>query len=161
MLATACFAQSAAFCKKIQRVVHDPELQHVLRSSLDLHDPRVTELKHLFAVGADKMVVLAVLVRLLELRHVLSELVLHHQPGAKQDLDIVIQSGPAYPVLLVLHHEIQLLDVEMPFVRIYLIKDRESLRGLPVLVNFQVICQNFSNRFLRILVHCDFKDTII
>ena len=114
MLATAGFAQCTAFCKKIQRVVHDPELQHILRGTLDLHDPRVTELKHLLTVGADEMVVLAVLVRLLELRHVLAELVLYHQAGFQQDLDVVIQRGPAHPVFFILHHEVQLFDVEMP-----------------------------------------------
>lgn len=141
--------------------MHDPELQYLFSGSLDLHDPRVTELKHLFTIGADQMVVLAVLIRLLELRHVLPELVFYHQPRAKQYLDVIIQRGPAHPVLLVLHHEVQLLNVKMPLVRINLIQYRESLRGLPVPVHLEIICQNLSNRFLRLLVHSDFKDTTI
>jgi hypothetical protein len=107
------------------------------------------------------MVVLAVFVGLFKLGKVFSKLVLNNQSRVEQYFDIVVQSRPAHPVFFVLHHKVQLLYVKMSLVTINFIQDGEALRGLSVLVNLQVICQNLINRFLRFLVHSDFKDTII
>ena len=142
-------------------MVHDPEIKYVFSGALDLHDARIAELEDLFAVCADQVVVLAVFVGLFELGKVLPKLVFDDQPGVKQYFDIVVQSRPAYPVLFILHHKVQLLYVKMSLVTINFIQDGEALRGLSVLIYLQVICQDLVNRFLRFLVHSDFKDTII
>ena len=142
-------------------MVHYAEIQNIFRRTLDLHNARVAELEHLFTIGANKVIVLAEFICLFELGHVLPKLVFDHQSRVKQYFDVVIQSRPAYPVFFVLHHEVQLLDVEMTFVAVNLIQDGETFGSLSVLIYLQVICQDLIYSFLRFLVHNDFKDTTI
>ena len=58
------------------------------------------------------------------------ELVLDHQVAVEQQLDGVIQGGPADPVLVVFHLVVERLDVEMPVGGVDLLQDGIALRGL-------------------------------
>jgi hypothetical protein len=60
-------------------VVNYLKVHQLLGGFLDLENSGIAELEHLFAISTYEVIVLPVLVRLFELRHVLAELVPDHQ----------------------------------------------------------------------------------
>lgn len=87
----------------------------IFSHTLDLLDPRVAEFEHRAADVADHMVVLCIVVRLFEVGNILTELVLGNQSAIKQDLNCVIERSPTDPVILVLHFDIERLNIKMVF----------------------------------------------
>jgi hypothetical protein len=59
----------------------------------------------------------------------------------------VVQSGPAYPVLVVFHFDVKGFYIEMPFGCINLLEDGVPLRGFAVTVTFEIIGKNVFYRF--------------
>lgn len=115
--------------------MNDVEVQKIFGHSLDLHDARIAELKYFFAIGTYQVIVLFVLVRFLKLGHVLAKLVFDHQAGIYQDLNIIIQGGPTYPVFFILHEQVQLFNIKMPLVRIDLVKYSVAFRCFSMLMS--------------------------
>jgi hypothetical protein len=127
MLAGTLFAQLFAFGEKVQRMVNHIKVKNIFGSSLYLHDPRVAKFKNLLTIRANEVIVLLVLVGFLKLRHVLPKLVPYHESRFYQDLDIVVQSGAAYPVFFILHHQVKLLNIKMSLVRINFVQNGKTL----------------------------------
>lgn len=106
-----------------------------------LAHPWIAELNYLPCFNIYKVVVLPALVSPFKLGNVFSELVLYNQVAVEQYLDGVVQRSPAYPVILILHENIQRLNVEMTSPGIYLIQYSVSLGGLPVTFPFKILCE--------------------
>ena len=73
----------------------------------------ITKLNYLTCFGINKMVMLTTVISLLKLRYVLSELVLNNEITVEQKVYGIIQCGPAHPVVLVLHKDIERFDIKM------------------------------------------------
>lgn len=100
---------------KVQRVVVDLDVEDFLDCFFDGLDARIAEFDDFAGVGHDDVVVLFVKIRLFIMRLVLTELVFAHQAAVQQKFDGVVQRGAAYPVVFVLHLDVEILDVEVIF----------------------------------------------
>lgn len=95
-------------------MVRNPDMQRLFDKFADLFNPRISKFQHQARFGINKVIVLFKFVRPLELGAVIPELVLGNKAAIQQQLDRVIQSGTADPVLVILHANIECLDIEMP-----------------------------------------------
>jgi hypothetical protein len=86
------------------------------------------------------------------LRDVLPELVFAHQITSQQKFNSIVQSGTGNAVILVLHFDVQGLDIEMSLVIVDLRKYRETFRRFSVPVLLQISGKNIPNRTLQILL---------
>lgn len=84
------------------------------------------------------MVVLLKQIGFLKLRNVFSELMLDNQTAVEQQIHSVIESCPAYAVIVVLHVDIQLLHIEMTVLPVYFVEYGKPLRSLPMSLAFNV-----------------------
>lgn len=146
LLAALC-----AYPVEVERVVRDGEIELGAHRILNLLDTRIAELEEPPALGADQVVVLPALVGLLKVRHILPELVLHHQPAIQQELYGIVERGSAHPVVLVLHEDVERLDVEMPIAGVDLIEYRESFGRFPMPTHREVAGELLAHVFAYIL----------
>lgn len=137
-------------------MARDAEIEQFAGHFLNLLDPRIAEFHHLFTVGADKVVVLPVLVRFLELCLIFSKLMANNQVTGKQQLDGIVQCGATYPILLVFHVHVERFDIEMPCVGVNFIEYGEAFGCFTMPVLFQIIGENLLYRFFGFLV-CHFR----
>ena len=110
----------------------DLNVEHFFNSLFYRLDAGVTELYHLAGVGKDDMVVVPVEVGFFILRLVLPELVFSHQAAFQQQFYGIVQGGPAYAVLLVLHFDVQGFDIKVIFIVVDLLKYGKTLGRLTV-----------------------------
>ena len=136
---------------EVERMVRNGKIELRGHRILNLLDTRIAELEKPTALGADQVVVLPALVGLLEVRHILPELVLHHQPAIQQELYGIVESCPAHPVILVLHEDVERLDVEMPVAGVDLIEYRESFGRFPMPSHREVAGKLLAHIFAYIL----------
>ena len=113
-------------------MLHHLKSRLACRRLLYLLNARIAELDQAAARSAYQMIVLAALVRPLEVRHIAPELVLHHEAALQQEVYRVIERGAAHPIVLVLHKDIQRFNVKMAATRVYLIQNGKTLRRLAV-----------------------------
>ena len=114
------------------------KMKNLLGSLLNVLNPRIAEFNDLMTIRADQMVMLLVTIRFLILRQVLSKLMLTHQIALHQQIKGVVHRGPADPVVLVLHADIQRLHIKMTIPGINFLQDSVSLGRLPQRLVFQV-----------------------
>ena len=75
----------------------------------------------------------------------LLEVVPHHQPQFHEEIDGIVESGPTYPEVVVLHFRAQLFQGEMAIHLIHCIKYGKALWGLPEMILLQIIGQRLSH----------------
>ena len=97
---------------------------------------------HFARTHIDEMIVLGRSQRLLELRDILSELMLYNQFAVQQDLNGVVQSSPADTLVFIFHRDVKRLDVKMTVAGVDLIQNGISFRRLTVTVSFKVFRKN-------------------
>jgi hypothetical protein len=131
--------------------VADIEAQEVFHRILDLLQAGVTKLQHLAALRADQVVVLTVLEGLLKLGHILPELVLDHQVAVQQQFDRVVQGGPAHPVFVVFHFDVEGLHIEMAIGQVNFPQDGKPFWRFAVTIAFQIRRKNAFYGFKNIL----------
>jgi hypothetical protein len=117
----------------------------------DLPDAFIMEFGYFAGTDIDQVVVLGGCQRFLKLSNILPKLVLDNQFAVKQNLNGIIQRCPAHPIILVLHGDIERLNVKMTIARIDLIQDSISLRGFPMTVSLEVLGKNILDRFFVFL----------
>ena len=83
------------------------------RSVYNFMNSGIAELNYLTRFNINKMIVLPALICSFELGNVLSELMFDDQIAIEQQLNGIIKRRPAYPVILVLHKNIERLNIEM------------------------------------------------
>ena len=110
----------------------DLNVKHFLDSLFDRLDPGVAEFYHLARIGKDNMVVIPVEIGFFVLRLILPELVFSHQAAFQQQFYGVVQGGPAYTVLLVLHFDVQGFYIKVIFIVVDLLKYGKTLGRLTV-----------------------------
>ncbi len=131
-------AVAFAVAVEIERVVGDVEMEHIAHNILDLLYTRIAELFYFAAINADEVIVLLEAVGLLVLGEVLAKLVFFHEVAADQEFQRIVYRGPAHPVMLGLHVDIQRLGIEMVAALVDLFQDGKPLRCSAESVLFQV-----------------------
>ncbi len=76
-------------------------------------DPGIAKLYHFPCIGEDHMVMLPVKIGFLVLSLVFTKLMLAHQFAFQQKFYGIIKRGPAYPVVFVLHIDIERFYIKM------------------------------------------------
>ena len=94
-------------------MIQGGEVMQIACCADDLIYSGVTELDDLSGFDVNYMVMLPALVCSLKLGDILSELMLYYKVTFEQQFNCIIQSGPAYPVVFILHEDIERLDVKM------------------------------------------------
>lgn len=137
----------------VQGMVAWREVVQFACSPDDLFDPGITKLDDISGVHIDEVVMLHAVVCLFELGDVLAELVLDHQVTVQQEFNGVVQGGPADAVILVLHEDVEGLDIEVPVPGIDLIQDGIPFRGFTVTFSFQILREYLFYSIFRLLMH--------
>ncbi len=137
----------------IQGMVAGSEIVELARCPDDLLNAGITKLSDLPGFDINEMVVLHAMVGLFKLGDVLAELVLYHQVAIEQQLNGIVKGGPAYPVVLVLHENIQRFNIEMPLAAVYLIQNGIPFRSLAMPFLFQVFGEQPFYRFFRFILN--------
>jgi len=100
---------------------------------------RVAKFKHLAAIRTNQVVVLLKFKRLLELCHIPAKLVLGNQVGFDKQLYGVVQCGPADPVFVVFHLNVQRLYIKMTVAVVYLLENGKALGCFAVTLVLKVL----------------------
>ena len=123
-------------------------------SSLDnLFNPGIAELDHIAGIHFNQVVVLHAPVGLFELCNVLSELMLYHQAAIEEQLYGIVESGPADPVVFVLHEDVERLDIEMAVPGIDLIQDGITFGCFAVPLLLQIVSEDLLYSLFGLLLH--------
>jgi hypothetical protein len=93
--------------------MHHVEVKQLFDCILNILNTGVTKLHNLIAICTNKMIVLLIPVRFFVLRKVFAKLVLADQVAFYQKIERIINGGTAYPVVLVLHVDVQRLNIEV------------------------------------------------
>ncbi len=124
------------------------DIEDFLDGLFDGLDARVAEFKYLTRIGHDDVVVLLVEIRLLIMRLVVSELVLAHESAIEQQFNGIVKRGAAHPIVLVLHLDVEVLDIEVFLAIVDLVQDGIAFGGFPMALVFQVLGEDVPYRFL-------------
>jgi len=128
--------------------------ENLLNCFFDGLYPRVAKLDHLSRIGHNDVVVLLVEIRFLVVALVLPELVPAYKAALQKQFYRVVQRCTAYTVVLVLHFNIERLNIKMLLAVVYFLKDGVALRGFPVALLFQEFCEDiFYNVLIFIIFH--------
>ena len=138
----------------------DVEFQEIAHHGFDLLDAGVTELQHPATIHANEVVVLFVAVRLFVLGQVLAKLMFLHQITSHEQFEGVVYGGPADPVLLCFHVDVQGFGIEMIRPFIYFLQDGEALRRFPKAVLLQMRSKNILD-FLDYFLLCSSRRHIL
>lgn len=111
--------------------MQDIEMQELLYRILYILDARITELNHPVALGANEVIVLFITIGLLVLREVLSKLVFTYKVAFYKQIEGIVNCGPANPVILVFHADVERLYIEMTVARVDLFKYGITFRCFP------------------------------
>ena len=126
------------------------DTKNILQSRLYALNPWITELSNFIGVGQDNVVMLLILERLFKVRRILTELVFANQVAIQQELDGVVERGPAHRIALLLHLSEKCFHIKMSGKFINLAKNSEALWGFPVLVSLQISRKDGSYFFLQL-----------
>lgn len=125
-----------------QRMVHYIKLEKLAYRILYVLDPRITELHYFMTFRTDQMVVLFISIRLFVLRHILAKLMFGNQVTFNEQVQGVIHSSPAHPIIFVLHTDVQRFHIKVTVPGIYLLQNGKSLWCFPQFFLFKVSCKN-------------------
>lgn len=124
----------------------DGNSQQFFNRCLDFLETGIAKLKYRPIFKVDKVVVLLEFEGTLKLRTVVPELMFGYQVTVLQQFNGIVQSGTAYPVLVIFHLEIKGFDIEMPFSGVNFFQYGETFRCLPVPVTFKIFGKYFFYR---------------
>ena len=142
-----------ALSVNIERVVTGREVIKLAGRLDNLLDPRIAELDHIARIHVDQMVVLHAAVSFLELGDVLAELMFYHKAAVQQKLNGIVQRGPAYPVVLVLHEDIEGFYIEVAVPGIDLVQNGIAFGCLTVPLSFKIISEDLLDSLFGLLLH--------
>lgn len=114
---------------------------------------RIAEFDYLSGLHINQVIVLAALECSLELSDVLPELMLCHKITVEQKLYRVIERSTAYPVVFILHEDVERFDIKMAGAGVDLIKNSKSFRRLPVPFSFKIFGKYLLNCLPDIIIH--------
>ena len=126
-----------------QRVVVYLKMEHLTHHILNGLNPRIAELHHFVAIGADQVIVLFEAVGLFVLRQIFAKLMLRYQVTVHQYIQRIVHRGPAHPVLLVFHADVEFIHIKMIAPGVNLLQNRKTLGCLTKAFVFQVSRQDF------------------
>ena len=126
------------------RHLHFENIFHIFP---DILHPRIRELHDFARVNTNKMVMPFKFVRPFKLGAIVAKLVFCHQVAVQKEFNGIIKRGAADPVFVILHADIKSLDIEMTVSVIDFLKYSKSFRRLPMSPLFEVIGEDFLDRF--------------
>lgn len=146
----------------IQGVVEDFKTEMLGNRIFNQLNARIAEFVNLSRFNINHVIVLLVAVRLFELRHILTELMLAYQVTRQQQLNGVVQRGSTYAVVLIFHQQVQRLHIEMTFIIVHLFQNGVAFGSFSVTVFFEVSRKNLLYFFLNIrdVLHNCYKYTL-
>jgi hypothetical protein len=89
------------------------EMKDIFNGALNILNPGIAEFHHFVALGADQVIVLPSAIRFFVLRKIFTELVFAHQVTFNQQIEGVVNCRPAHAIILILHADIQGLNIEV------------------------------------------------
>lgn len=104
----------------------------------NLFQPGIGKLLYVTAHFAHNMLVLFIVVGSFKLSHIVSKLMFDHQFTLQQQINGIVKSGPAHPVVLIFHKNIERFYIKMTGTGIYLIQDGIPFRCLPMAFLLQI-----------------------
>ena len=107
----------------------------------NLFNAWVAEFYDIPGLHIDQMVMLHAMVGLFKLCDIPAKLMLDHEIAIQKQLNRVIQRGPAYTVVLVLHEYVKRLNIKVAIPGVYLIQDGIPLRRFTVSLLFKILCE--------------------
>ena len=102
-----------ALSVNIERMMAGREVVEFACGLDNLLDPGVAKLDNIARIHIDQVIVLHAAVSLFKLGDVLAELMFYNQTAVQQQLNGIVKRGPAYPVVLILHENIEGLYIEV------------------------------------------------
>src|ERR671912_1723618 len=129
-------------------MMHHIEVQYLFHGTLNILDAWITKFYHLMALRTNQMIMLLVTIGFFVLRKIFSELMFAYQIALHQKIQCIIHRRAAYPVIFILHADIERLNIKVALTRIDLLQDRVALRRLSQLLIFQVSCKNLFYLFV-------------
>lgn len=118
----------------------------------DILNPRITKFNHFTSIRKDDVIVLFGTVGFFELRNVFTELVFPNQITGQEQFDCIVQRCSRNTVILILHFDVQRLDIEMTFVIVYFRQNRKTFGCFAVAILLEISRENVTNRILQILL---------
>ena len=94
--------------------MHHIKVQQFLHGVLYVLNSRIAELYYPVAIGADEVIVLLIPIGLFVLSEVLPKLMFAHQITFDQEIECIVHGGATYPVVFVLHTNVEGFYIEMP-----------------------------------------------
>ncbi len=83
------------------------KIQQIPYHGLDLVNPRITEFNNLMTFRTNQVIMLFIPVRLFVLSKIATELMLAYKVTLHQQVKRIVYRGPAYPVILIFHADVQ------------------------------------------------------
>jgi hypothetical protein len=117
-------------------------MQYLFYGTLDVLNPRIAEFDYFMTLRANKMIVLLVSVGLLILSEIFTKLVFAYQIALNQQIQRIINCGPAHPVILVFHVDIEGFHIKMAISGIDFFQNGVPLRRFSQLLILKVGREN-------------------
>src|SRR5690554_2400911 len=124
-------------------MMNDVKVQHFTHGILYILDPWITKLFYLMAFRTDQVIVLLIAVGLFILCQVLPKLMFGDQIAFYQQIQCIVNRGPAYPVIFIFHTDIEGFYIKMASPSIYFLQYCIPFRSLPELLIFKIRCKYF------------------
>ena len=119
----ALFLTRAADAIKIERMVHNFEIQQLAHHCFNVLNARVAKLNDFTTIHAYNMIVLFRAVAFFVEREVFTKLMLSHEVATDQEFEGVINRRAAHAVALVFHMNIQSFGIKMVVAFVYFFED--------------------------------------
>lgn len=136
-----------AITVKSQGMMRNFDIQCFFNKFPYLFDPWISKLHYFAGFSVNKMIMFLEFVRPLKLGAIITKLMLGNQAAIQQQFDRIIQCSAADPVFVILHPDVKGLNIKVTVSIIYFLKDGKSFRRLPMAPLFEVIREDFLDRF--------------
>jgi hypothetical protein len=148
--------QLTAFAEKIQRMISDPEIEDFPHHRLDLLNTGIAEFKHMFAILADEVIMLAERKGFFKTRSIFSELMTGQKLTVEQQFDRIIDRCPADTVTFCFHVKKKRFNIKMIIEIIHFRQDVVTFIGLAMTVTLQVFSKDLFDGFVDGHLNCGF-----
>lgn len=119
----------------------------------DLINSRITKLNDITGFQIYEVIMLNALISLFKLRYVSSKLMFDHKVTVKKEFNRIIEGCPTYPVVFILHKNIEGFDIKVSFPGVDFIEYGIPFRSFAMTFLFQILCEYLLNSFLCLIHH--------
>ena len=124
------------------------KFEQIAHRTGNLMNARVAELEHFIATLADQVVVLAETIGLFVMAGILPELMALHQSCIHQEVECIVNRGPAHLVAALFHLQEQGVYIEMRFMGVDFVEYGVAFRCFALTRALEICCEKFADFFL-------------